>query len=34
MHDMWDYVHLSQEGYRKAFESVSVALTSILQPDL
>lgn len=32
-HDMFDYVHLTQEGYRKIFEPVLVAVSAALNPD-
>lgn len=32
-HDMFDYVHLTQQGYRKVFELVHVAVSSVLGAD-
>jgi len=31
--DMYDFLHLTPQGYRKAFEIVHIAVTSILNPD-
>ncbi|MFH4974751.1 hypothetical protein AB6A40_001460 [Gnathostoma spinigerum] len=33
VHDMFDYVHLTQEGYRKIFEPVLVAVASAINPE-
>jgi len=30
-HDMYDYLHLTQKGYFKAFEPVNELLTQLLQ---
>ncbi|VDM17205.1 unnamed protein product [Wuchereria bancrofti] len=30
---MFDYVHLTQEGYRKIYEPVLVAVNAALNPD-
>ncbi|VDM43047.1 unnamed protein product [Toxocara canis] len=32
-HDMFDYVHLTQEGYRKIFDPVFIAVSAALNPD-
>uniref|UniRef100_A0A915CFM3 Major facilitator superfamily (MFS) profile domain-containing protein n=1 Tax=Parascaris univalens TaxID=6257 RepID=A0A915CFM3_PARUN len=32
-HDMFDYVHLTQEGYRKIFDPVFFAVSAVLNPD-
>ncbi|VDN05161.1 unnamed protein product [Thelazia callipaeda] len=32
-HDMFDYVHLTQEGYRKIYEPVLIAVNAALNPD-
>lgn len=32
-HFMFDYVHLTQEGYRKIYEPVLVAVSAALNPD-
>jgi len=31
--DMYDFLHLTPQGYRKAFEIVHIAVTSVLNPD-
>ncbi|VDN18489.1 unnamed protein product [Gongylonema pulchrum] len=33
-HYMFDFVHLTQEGYRKIYEPVLIAVSSALNPDL
>lgn len=32
-YDMFDFVHLTQEGYRKIFDPVYVAVSAILNPE-
>jgi len=32
--DMYDYLHFTNQGYRKAFEIVHLAVQSVLNPDL